>query len=57
MFISQARYELRVDLSDWAGNTRYAHYKIFQLGNTTDGYRLFVSRFSGDAGLYNITVT
>ena len=53
LILSQGHYELRVDLADHDGNTRYALYKIFQLGNSADSYRLFVSGYSGDAGLYN----
>ena len=44
------RYELRVDLEDFAGNTAHAVYQGFWISSEEDGYRLSASNYSGDAG-------
>ena len=51
MIVKQGFYELRVDLKDWEGNTAYAKYSIFYIGNSTENYSLTVSGYSGDAGI------
>ncbi|KAL5013009.1 hypothetical protein ScPMuIL_011560, partial [Solemya velum] len=43
-------YELRVDLADWEGNSRFAKYSNFSVGNTASNYELTVGGYSGDAG-------
>ena len=49
--VEQTNYELVVDLEDWSGNKRYAHYKGFRVGSESDLYRLyFKSLHSGNAG-------
>ena len=47
---SQSRYELRIDLEDFNGSTRYAVYKTFSLTSEQDHFRLNVGEYSGNAG-------
>ncbi|XP_061176974.1 fibrinogen-like protein A [Saccostrea echinata] len=42
--------ELRVDLKRFNGDTAYAEYSIFYIGNEADKYRLTVSGYNGTAG-------
>jgi hypothetical protein len=35
----QNKYELRVDLADWEGNTSYAVYDLFEVGDEVSYYR------------------
>ena len=44
------RYELRVDLWDFDGNTRHARYGNFRVASESEGYRLTAVNFTGDAG-------
>ncbi|WAR17884.1 FIBA-like protein [Mya arenaria] len=46
----QDRYELRVDMTKYDGTTKYACYKVFELGDLTSGYKLTVDEYSGTAG-------
>ncbi|XP_030845806.1 ficolin-2-like [Strongylocentrotus purpuratus] len=46
----QKTYELRIDLEDLDGNTRYANYVIFKMADRTGLYNLTVRGFSGTAG-------
>lgn len=46
----QDRYELRVDLEDWEGNTRFAKYRNFHIEGSDENYRLMISGYSGNAG-------
>ena len=41
---------LRVDLGDFDGNTYYAQYTTFSVGNSTTEYTLTVGGYSGTAG-------
>ena len=41
---------LRVDLGDFDGNTAYAQYTTFSVGNSTTEYTLTVGGYSGTAG-------
>ena len=41
---------LRVDLGDFDGNTRYAQYTTFSVGDSTTEYTLTVGEYSGTAG-------
>jgi hypothetical protein len=49
---NQTGYTMRIDLLDWSGNTRYAEYGTFTVGPASDGYRLDVAEYTGDAGRY-----
>ena len=40
---------IRFDLSDFDGNSRYAQYKTFEVGNEASGYVLNVGSYSGNA--------
>lgn len=43
-------YELRIDLSDFEGETAYAQYDRFYVEGENEGYRLHVSGYSGTTG-------
>ena len=47
---STTSYQLRVDMGDFDGETRYAEYGSFSVGSAADKYELHVSNYSGDAG-------
>ena len=47
---TQGLYELKVELEDFEGNTRYARYTTFEVGDRTSNFRLTVDGYSGDAG-------
>jgi len=42
--------ELRIELEDWEGSSRYAKYKTFQVGNELTKYRMHVTGYKGNAG-------
>ena len=42
--------ELRVDMQDFEGNSAYAQYTTFSVGDSASKYILSVSRYSGTAG-------
>ena len=42
--------QLRVDLADFEGNHKYAHYSYFSVGNPSTNYKLSVGGYSGTAG-------
>ena len=48
--LTQGQYELKVELEDFDGNTRYARYTTFDVGNRTSNFKLTVGGYSGDAG-------
>lgn len=47
---SQANYTLRVDMEDWHGAKRYATYGLFRVLSESEGYKLIVGEYKGDAG-------
>ncbi|XP_067121694.1 techylectin-5A-like [Centruroides vittatus] len=47
---NQGSYSLRIDMKDKEGNSRYAQYKQFKIGNEQELFQLHVSGYSGDAG-------
>ncbi|XP_063397333.1 fibrinogen C domain-containing protein 1-like [Mytilus trossulus] len=47
---SQGKYELRLEISDFNGNKRFAKYSSFLVGNITTKYELKISGYSGNAG-------
>ena len=48
---SQGAYELRVELLDWEGETKYAEYKTFKVASMEEGFKLSVSGYFGNAGM------
>ena len=42
--------QLRVDIRDRNGNSEYASYSTFYIGNSTTDYNLHASRYSGTGG-------
>jgi hypothetical protein len=46
----QDNYKLRVNLTDWDLEHRYALYQSFSVGNTNTKYELNVTDYSGTAG-------
>ncbi|CAC5390728.1 Fibrinogen-like protein 1,Fibrinogen-like protein A,Angiopoietin-4,Tenascin,Ryncolin-2,Angiopoietin-related protein 6,Fibrinogen C domain-containing protein 1-A,Angiopoietin-related protein 2,Microfibril-associated glycoprotein 4,Angiopoietin-related protein 1,Ficolin-2,Tenascin-R,Ryncolin-3,Ficolin-1,Fibroleukin,Fibrinogen C domain-containing protein 1 [Mytilus coruscus] len=47
---SEGNHELMIDVEDWDGNTRYAVYRSFSIGDASTNYRLNISDYSGNAG-------
>lgn len=45
----QGSYELRVDMSDFEGNTVYAHYSAFSISRDNK-YKLWLGTYTGNAG-------
>ncbi|XP_041859221.1 angiopoietin-related protein 7 [Melanotaenia boesemani] len=41
---------LRIEMEDWEGETRYAEYGFFTVGNEINSYKLFIANYSGNAG-------
>ena len=50
MILAQGQYELKVELEDFSGETRYARYTTFNIGDQTSNFKLTVDGYSGDAG-------
>lgn len=48
--VSQGFYELRIDMSDFAGESRYAVYRRFSIGDESQGFKLLIEDFIGNAG-------
>ena len=48
--LAQGQYELKVELEDFSGNTRYARYTTFDVGDRTSNFKLTVGGYYGDAG-------
>ncbi|XP_041372984.1 fibrinogen-like protein 1 [Gigantopelta aegis] len=46
----QSSYDLRIDLEDFEGNSRYAVYKEFSLEREVNDFRLSIGQYSGTAG-------
>jgi hypothetical protein len=46
---SQGSYKLRIDIEDYSGDSRYAVYNIFIVGDESSQYKLDVGGYSGDA--------
>jgi len=42
--------ELRIEMTKWSGEKRYAEYKHFKVEGLLEKYQLNVSGYSGDAG-------
>ena len=43
--------ELRIDMTDFNNERRYALYKKFYIDDETNGYRLHVEGYEGTAGM------
>jgi hypothetical protein len=41
---------LRVDMSDFAGKTKFAEYRVFSVGDQKSGYKIRVEEYRGNAG-------
>ncbi|XP_061841572.1 angiopoietin-related protein 7 [Nerophis lumbriciformis] len=41
---------LRIEMEDWEGEKRYAEYGFFTVANELNSYRLFLAKYSGNAG-------
>ena len=52
LLTSNRDYKLRIELEDFEGNQRYAEYAQFSVGSYSDRYKLNVSGYTGDAGMY-----
>ncbi|XP_056001686.1 techylectin-5A-like [Ostrea edulis] len=48
--VQQGNYELRIDMSDFNGEKRYALYKGFSIRDEDHGYALHVEDYDGTAG-------
>jgi len=44
------RFALRIDLTDFEGETRFAEYTDFTIASEAENYRLGVDGYSGDGG-------
>ncbi|XP_038079161.1 ficolin-2-like [Patiria miniata] len=47
---AQDEYEFRVDLTDFEGNSAYAEYDLFRVGDAEGNFRLTVGAYLGTAG-------
>ena len=47
---SVGEFTLRVELTDWEGESRYAEYNGFSVGSEAGGYRLHIGHYHGNAG-------
>ncbi|XP_019638402.1 PREDICTED: ficolin-1-like, partial [Branchiostoma belcheri] len=45
---SQQQHELYVYLEDWEGNSKFARYSTFSVGDSTSKYTVTISGFTGD---------
>ncbi len=53
---AQGEYELRIDLSDFEGESRYAVYDSFSIADVSDNYLLTLGSYSGTAGNKSILI-
>ena len=51
--LSQGYYELRIDLTDFEGNSTYANYDHFEIEDFKENYKLTVADYTGTAGTYS----
>ena len=47
---SRRQYTLRINITDWNDEVRYAEYPLFSIGDEDSQYRLMVYGFQGTAG-------
>ena len=50
LLTSQRQMKLRIQITDWDGQTKYADYKFFWVGDEDSNYLLRYSHYSGTAG-------
>ena len=52
---THSSHELRIDMEDFEGHSKYAKYSVFSVGDEASEFELTVKIYSGDAGmiLYN----
>ncbi|XP_028412092.1 ryncolin-4-like [Dendronephthya gigantea] len=50
MMTKISQNELRIDMDDTSGNTRYAHYDSFKVSSENEKYKLNVRGYDGTAG-------
>ncbi|XP_034021829.1 angiopoietin-4 isoform X2 [Thalassophryne amazonica] len=50
LLTNQVQYSLRVDLTDWDGNSAHSLYDRFTLASEIQQYRLYLRGYSGTAG-------
>jgi hypothetical protein len=48
---THSKHELRIDMEDFEGQTRYAKYSVFSVGDEASEFVLKVQGYSGDAGI------
>ena len=48
---THSKHELRIDMEDFEGHTKYARYSVFSVGDEASEYKLTVKSYSGDAGM------
>jgi len=48
---THSRHELRIDMEDFEGHTKYAKYSVFSVGDEASEFDLTVQSYSGDAGM------
>ena len=42
---------MRIDIEDWDGQKKYAHYHYFSIGGPEDNYSLKAYSYSGTSGV------
>ncbi|KAK3105578.1 hypothetical protein FSP39_000911, partial [Pinctada imbricata] len=48
--VSQGYYELRIDMDDFSGESRFAEYRRFSVSDESKGFQLLVEDYTGTAG-------
>ena len=48
---THSSHELRIDMEDFEGHTRYAKYSVFSVGDQASEFKLTVQSYNGDAGM------
>ena len=49
LLVNERRYEMKIELEDFHGNTSYALYQEFWISSEEEGYQLFISNYNGTA--------